>query len=79
MKSYDIGRAIILLQPDAQFTLVGNNYDDVVWLEPLAVIPTLAEIEATIADFSTEQEPTVEEKLARTGLSLDDLKAALGL
>lgn len=79
MKSYDIGRAIILLQPDAQFTLVGNKYDDVVWLEPLAVIPTLAEIEAAIVDFSAEQKPTVEEKLASVGLNLSDLKTALGL
>jgi hypothetical protein len=41
----------------------------------------IAEVEARMEQALTEQaiEPTVEEKLASVGLSVDDLKAALGL
>lgn len=41
----------------------------------------IAKIEATMAEALAKQsiEPTVAEKLASVGLSVDDLKAALGL
>ncbi len=41
----------------------------------------IAELEASMEQFLADQaiEPTVEQKLSSVGLSIDDLKAALGL
>lgn len=60
-----------------EFTLVGDNIDDIQWLTNDK--KTKAEIEAAIANPLPDKEPTVAEKLASVGLDLDDLKAALGL
>jgi len=59
-----------------EFTLVGDNIDDIVWLTDDK--KTKAEIETAIANPLPEPEPTVAEKLASVGLSLEELKAALG-
>lgn len=60
-----------------EWVLSTDNIDDIIWLTNDK--KTKAQIEAAIANPLPEKEPSVEEKLARAGLSLDDLKAALGL
>lgn len=58
-----------------EFTLVGDNIDDIIWLTDDK--KTKAEIEAAIANPLPEPELTIAEKLASVGLSLDELKAAI--
>lgn len=60
-----------------EYTLSGDDIENIVWLTDEQY--TKAQIEAAIANPLPEPEPTVEEKLASVGLSIDDLKAALGL
>ena len=60
-----------------EFTLSGDDIENIVWLTDEQY--TKAQIEAAIANPLPEQEPTVEQKLASVGLSVDDLKSALGL
>lgn len=60
-----------------EWTLTGDNIADIVWLTN--DVKTEAEIKAAIANLLPEPEPTVAEKLASVGLSVTDLKVALGL
>jgi hypothetical protein len=60
-----------------EYTLSGDDIDNIVWLTDEQY--TKAQIEAAIANPLPEPEPTVADKLASVGLSIDDLKAALGL
>ena len=60
-----------------EYTLSGDDIENIVWLTDERY--TKAQIEAAIANPLPEAEPTVQEKLASVGLSIDDLKAALGL
>lgn len=79
MTNLEISRAINFLVPDAEFTLIGDNFEDVIWLNENIKKPTLAAVKAEIANPTPRPEPTVEEKLASVGLNLNDLKTALGL
>lgn len=69
--------ALERLCPGAQWVLTDENYDNLQWLDELQVKPTKAQIEAKMAEKLPE--PSINEKLASVGLSIDDLKAALGL
>jgi hypothetical protein len=60
-----------------EWTLSTDNVADIVWLTDDK--KTKAEIEAAIANPLPKIELTVAEKLASVGLSIDDLKAALGV
>ena len=60
-----------------EWTLSSDNIADIVWLTEDK--KTEAEIKAAIANPLPEPEATVAEKLASVGLSVSDLKAALGL
>ena len=60
-----------------EFTLSGDEIENIVWLTDEQY--TKAQIEAAIANPLPEPEPTVADKLASVGLSIDDLKEALGL
>jgi hypothetical protein len=60
-----------------EWSLSGDNIADIVWLTD--DIKTEAEIKAAIANPLPEPEPTIADKLASVGLSVSDLKAALGL
>lgn len=71
--------AILRLKPKAQFVINGDTYSDIEWLDTEQTQPTLAEIEAEIANPTPQPELTVSEKLAVAGLSVADLKTALGL
>lgn len=60
-----------------EWTLVGDNIEDIVWLTDDK--KTQAQIEKAIANPLPAKELTIDEKLASVGLSVNDLKAALGL
>jgi hypothetical protein len=77
MNSQEITKAIADIRPKAEYSLVGDSYDGLEWLDKKQNKPTLSEIEAAIANPLPEPELTVAEKLASVGLSLEELKAAL--
>jgi len=78
-KVIKLTKALNDLRPNAQWSLVGDSYEGLEWLDTAQSKPTFAEIEAAIANPLPEPELTVSEKLASVGLSIDDLKVALGL
>jgi len=78
MKHTQILKALKDLLPNAEYVLTGENYESITWLDEQPK-PTLAQIEAAIANPLPEPEPTIDDKLASVGLSVTDLKAALGL
>lgn len=73
-----IVKAINDLLPNAQFILSDLDWDNIQWLDKRPQ-PNWSEIENAIENPLPEPEPTVQEKLALVGLSVDDLKSALGL
>ena len=60
-----------------EWTLSGDEIADIVWLTD--DVKTEEEIKAAITNPLPEIEPTIEDKLASVGLSVTDLKEALGL
>jgi hypothetical protein len=60
-----------------EWSLSGDDIADIVWLTN--DVKTEAEIKAAIANPLPEPEPTIADKLASVGLSVTDLKTALGL
>jgi hypothetical protein len=74
-----IANALLILRPNAEWSLLGDDYAAIQWLDTKQTQPTLAEVEAEIANPTPQPEPTVADKLAATGLSVADLKTALGL
>ncbi len=73
-----IGKALRVIAPNAEWSLLGDSYDDLVWLSE-GDKPTWAQVQAEINNPTPEPELTIEEKLATAGLNLPDLKSALGL
>ena len=78
MNNKQITKALTDLRPNAQWALTGDSLDGLEWLDKSQSKPTLAEIENAIANPLPEPELTVSEKLASVGLSIEELKAALG-
>lgn len=78
-KKQKITQALITLRPKAEWTLIGDDYSKIEWLDTKQTKPTLEELEAEIANPTPQPEPTVADKLAAAGLSVADLKTALGL
>jgi hypothetical protein len=74
-----IAKAIKDLRPGAEWTLLGDSYDDINWLDKVQEKPTLKEINAAIKNPLPEPEISIEDKLSMVGLSIQDLKTALGL
>jgi hypothetical protein len=60
-----------------EWTLSGDNIADIVWITDEK--KTKAQIEKAIANPLPNKEATIDEKLASVGLSIDDLKVALGI
>lgn len=77
MTHREIAKALKDIRPGSEWTLSGDDFADLEWLDKKATKPTLAEIEAAIANPLPEPEPTVADKLAAAGINLDELKAAL--
>jgi len=78
MTHKEIVKALKDLLPDAQYAFSGDNYQDIQWLDERAK-PTLEAIQAAIANPLPDVQPTVADKLAAAGLTVDELKEALGL
>jgi hypothetical protein len=79
MTHREITKALNDIRANAEWTLSGDGYDDLTWLDDNSAKPTLAEIQTAIANPLPEPVPTVAEKLAAAGLTVDELKVALGL
>jgi hypothetical protein len=79
MNYSQIVKALIDLRPGAEWALTGDTLEGLEWLDTKQTKPTVAEIEQAIANPLPEVEPTVDQKLASVGLSVDSLKTALGL
>jgi hypothetical protein len=77
MNYSEIVKALTDIRPNAEWALMGDSLEGLEWLDKKQSKPTLAEIEAAIANPLPEPELTVAEKLASVGLSLEELKAAL--
>jgi hypothetical protein len=78
-QSQKIANAIIALRPKAEWSLSGEDYAAIQWLDKKQSQPTLAEVEAEIANPTPQPELTLDDKLSSVGLSIADLKVALGL
>jgi hypothetical protein len=77
MTHNEITKALKDLVPNAQFILTGEDYENIQWLDERAK-PTVTALATAIANPLPEPEPTVAEKLASVGLSLEELRTALG-
>jgi hypothetical protein len=78
MNQDTLTKALKDIRPNAEWSLVGDSYEGLEWLDSIQLKPTLEEIELAIANPLPEPELTVAEKLASVGLSIEELKAALG-
>jgi hypothetical protein len=71
-------KAIFDVLPNALFVISDTDYENIQWLDERPK-PTMAQINAALANPLPEPEPTVADKLAAAGLTVDELKVALGL
>lgn len=79
MTHEQITKALISLTPNAQWTLTGDDFDNLIWLSE-GNAPTLAEIEAEIASFPNKESAKIAEKaalLAKLGITADEAKLLL--
>jgi hypothetical protein len=73
-----ISKALLVLSPNAEWVLTGDDYSNIQWLSDNINKPNWAEIQNEMEN-PTIREISVAEKLSSVGLDLNDLKAALGL
>jgi hypothetical protein len=78
MDNVKLTKAILQLVPNAEFVLSGTDIDNITWLDSRSK-PSKSAIEETANNLLPDPEPTIQEKLASVGLSVADLKEALGL
>jgi hypothetical protein len=78
-----IAKALRSLRPTSEWTLVGDDYEHLVWLSA-GKAPTLAEIEAEIAALPAKEAATLAVKeseknalLAKLGITADEAKLLL--
>ena len=70
--------ALNTLYPNALWQLNGNNFNDLIWLDEKIEKPLELQIENEIANPTPRPELSVQEKLASVGLSIEELRIALG-
>lgn len=83
----DITAALLSLKPGVLWTMNGDNYENIVW-ESEETKPTYAELEAEVIRLEEERvnkiaaeeaaKDSAYSKLAALGLTVEELKAALG-
>ena len=83
----DISRALLSLRPGTVWTLVGNDYKNIVW-ESEDSKPTIKQLEAEIARLENEDadrlaleqanKESAYAKLTALGLSTEEISALLG-
>lgn len=69
--------ALEQLRPGAQWVMTDDDFENIEWLDETQTKPTKLQLEKKMAEKLPE--PTIEQKLASVGLSVNDLKAALGI
>lgn len=69
--------ALTYLLPGVNFSNPDNKLENVRWDTAVVKPPTQAEVDAAMAQLS--RPPTTEQKLAKLGLTVSDLKQALGV
>lgn len=84
----DIGYAIKLLAPEAVWSMTNFNYDTIEWFSEDIPKPTKEAVLAKLAELQAEEDARIqieanrkqvaEDKLAKLGLTPEDLKALLG-
>ena len=72
-----IAFALSFLRPNAEYSLIGDDYADIQWLDKKQSAPSWAEVQAEINNPTARPEPTIAQKLSTVGLSIEELKAAL--
>lgn len=72
----EIVKALSDIAPDTEWSLVGDEIDNLVWLDA-SPAPSKEAILAAIANPLPAPEATVAQKLASVGLTLEELRAAL--
>jgi hypothetical protein len=80
MTHEQITKAIQSLKPNAEWTLTGDDYANLIWLST-GKAPTLAEIEAEIAALPAKEAAKIAAKanlLAKLGITADEAKLLLG-
>ena len=83
-----IGQALSSLCPTVGFSYYGDDYENGLWDSPDIPKPTRAEVEAEMARLQAiedarvqnelDAKKAIEDKLAKLGLTTDDLKNILG-
>lgn len=81
MKSMKLMQAIKNLAPNAQFSINADDLDTMVWIDSSIVQPSK---EAILTEYERikdlpDPELSIEEKLSNIGVTVNDLKNALGL
>jgi hypothetical protein len=84
----DIGYALKVLAPEAGWSMTNFDYDTIEWHSEDIPKPTKKEVEAKLAELQAEEaakaqaeadkKQAAEAKLAKLGLTPEDLKALLG-
>jgi hypothetical protein len=80
MTNRQIADALLRLCPDAQYTLVGDEYDDINWLSDVKK-PTKASVIAEIAkepQMAAAKQSAKAALLERLGITEDEAKLLLG-
>ena len=81
-----IDKAILKINPDAEFVIGENDVNQITWLEGTTLIP-VADIEAKMAELPTEEEEATQkqtdaasgkQKLKDLGLTDAEIKALTG-
>jgi len=73
----EIVKALSDIAPNTEWSLAGDEIDNLVWLD-VSPAPSKETIITAIANPLPASEPTVAQKLASVGISLEELKTALG-
>jgi hypothetical protein len=74
-------KAIQKLRPNAEVTIIDNDYENAIWHNLEGDVPSKAELDQALLDIENEKvtaRAAAEAKLGALGLTADDLKA-LGL
>ena len=78
-------QAIMLLRPDAEWTMSGGDVQNIIWHTEGVAPVTLDEIEAEKARAEAEKQAVIDarqsaiSKLEALGLTVDEVQAAFGL
>jgi hypothetical protein len=84
MTNQEITKALLSLCPEADWSLTGDDYENIIW-NSQTIKPTLAELEAEITALPSKEaalknahETARKAILDRLGLTLDEAKILLG-